>query len=107
MLRFQLNNSFVGSLLIEREDPIDINSLVKDIRRSKEFHGVFFEIVLDVKFIEDGREFVKKAFELGGGIQAITAVIIYKLNPDTHKWSVYYNGRVDYNKYEVGETDIV
>lgn len=103
MLRFQLINSVVGSIVIETDDPIDINGLTQTVKRSEENDGVLFEVILDVEFIKKGRSFIKQAFEIGGGIDADVTVNIYEYHENNRRWELYATGKLNYNKYELGE----
>jgi hypothetical protein len=105
-LRIQLVNDYVGSLVIDKADPIDINSLTQTIKRSDKNDGVVFEIVFDLEFIKEGRRFIKQAFEVGGGIDAQVLVNIYELDPNARRWKLYGAGTVNYNTQDLGEDTV-
>ncbi len=102
-LRVQLINNKFGSLLIERNDPIDINSITKKVLRSDKDDGIVFEIMLDLEFIKEARRYLKLCFEQDGGIDAQVNVNVYDYHPNLRKWIVYYTGQVNYSDRGVSE----
>lgn len=105
-LRFQLLNDFLGPFVIDHDDPIDINAISQTIKRSEENDGVVYEIIIDVEFIKAGREYIKKAYELYGGIDAQVNVNIYEMDPNERRWKLYAQGQINYNKYDLSETGV-
>jgi hypothetical protein len=106
-LRFQLINEIVGTITIEREDPIDINSIPQLVKRSEQYSGIVYEIIFDIEFIKGGKAFAKAAYEQAGGIDAIVICNIYELDPNLKRWKIYGTGQFDYNRYDLGETTVV
>jgi hypothetical protein len=104
MLRFTLYNEALGSVIIEKKDPIGINDIKQTIKRSKDFVGMTYDIVLDVEFIGGGRRFIKKCFDTQGGIDAQCKVTVYEWLAD--QWQFYYEGRINFNKYELTEQSV-
>ena len=103
-LRFTLFNSNLGQLVIDKADPIDINAITQTVKRSKEINeGVLFEIILDVEFIKDARQYIKTAFEQTGGIDAEVQVTVYEYEPNLRKWEIYATGQIDFRQYELSE----
>lgn len=108
MLRIQLINDYIGSKVLEIADPVDINSIEQTIKRSEEFGGVVFEIVLDLEFIKDGRDFIKAAYENDAGIDSIVIVNLYEYNPNSRpRWSLAYSGQINFNNYDLSETGVI
>lgn len=103
MLRVQLINETVGSIVIEKDDPIDINGLTQTLKRSEKDDGVIFEVVLDLEFIKKGRKFIKDCFETAGGIDADVTVNIYDRDFNNRKWELYATGKINYNRYDLSE----
>lgn len=102
MLQIQLISESVGTLNID--NVIDINALTQSIKRSSEVsEGVIFEMVLDVEFIKEGREFLKKAFEQTGGIDAKVEVKVFEYDPNRRRWDLFFNGKINFNRYELTE----
>jgi len=107
MLRIQLINRVIGSRVLELADPIDINSLTQTIKRSSEFGGIMYEMILDLEFIKDGRDFVKRAYEEDAGIDTVTIVNLYEYNPNSRPhWVLGFTGQINYNRYELTETTV-
>lgn len=106
-LRIELINNVVGSKILDYADPVDIHSLGKVVKRSAEAGGVIYEVMLDLAFIKDGRQFMKEAHETAGGIDAIVVVNVYEWDPNVYKWLPYATGQANFNSYDLGEVDIV
>lgn len=108
MLRVQLINNVIGSKVLEVTDPIDINNIIQTYKRSEEHAGVIFEVIFDLQFTKEGRQFIWQAYEQDAGIDTITIVNLYELNPNaTKKWNLVATGQVNYNKFDLGEHDVV
>lgn len=106
-LRFQLLNDSLGPLILEKADPVDINALTQTIKRSEGYDGIIYEIILDVEFIKDGREYIKAAYENYGGIDAQVNVNIYERDPNLRRWVLYTTGQINFNKYDLYEDKVV
>ena len=105
-LRFQLINSVVGSLIVEKADPIGINSLTQNVKRSPTNDGVMYEIILDLDFIKDGRRYFKNAYEQAGGIDAQVDVNIFDYEPNLRTWELYFTGRANMAKWALHEEKV-
>lgn len=106
-LKFQLVNNMFGALVIQKNDPVGINDITQTIKRSEEFEGIVYEIILDVEFIKEGRRFIKQCYEFAGGIDALVVVNIYEYDTNTDLWELYYAGKINYQRYDLGEVDVV
>lgn len=102
-LRVQLINDTIGSAILETADPVDINEVVQTVKRSKESDGIIYEVIMDLEFIQDGRTFIKNAYDLGGGIDSEVFINIYELDPNLRKWNLYSSGQINWNKYDLYE----
>jgi hypothetical protein len=107
MYKVLLINPKLGSLLVNNGDPIDINAISKNVKRSDENDGVVYEMMLDLKFIKDGRNFIKASYETAGGVDSEVVVNIYRRDVNRRKWKVYYVGQINFNKYDLSEEDVV
>lgn len=105
-LRFQLLNDILGPFIIEKNDPIDINAISQTVKRSEENDGVIYEIIIDIEFIKEGRDYIKKAYEQCGGIDAQVSVNVYERDPNAKRWKLYFSGQINFNKYELSETGV-
>jgi hypothetical protein len=94
----------MGSRVIRRYDPIGINDLTFEIKRSEENEGIIYNIVFDLEFIKSSRDFLKSCFEADGGIDSEVIVKIWQRNPNRRpRWSLYATGKVNWNRYELYE----
>src|SRR5690606_7433938 len=83
-------------------------AVIQTYKRSEEYDGVHYEVILNFQFIKDGREFVWAAYEQDAGIDTITTVNIYELWPNAQKkWNLVGTGQINYNKFDLGEVDVV
>jgi hypothetical protein len=105
-LRVQLLNEFLGPLTIEEADPIGINEVTQTVKRSTDNEGVIYEVIFDIDFIKQGRNYLKEAFEKHGGIDAEVLVNMYEYDPNLRKWKLYANGKINYNKYDLYEDKV-
>lgn len=102
-LKVQLVNPFLGTKLLKVADPVDINSLTKTIKKSEDGGGVLFEVILDLEFIKDGREYLKAAHDLHGGIDADVTVNIYERSVSQNKWLIWGTGKVNFQRWGLRE----
>jgi hypothetical protein len=107
MLRVQLICNAIGSLLIDRDDPIDINELILEVRRSEDNDGIVYNVVFDLEFIKASRDFLKTCFESGGGIDSEVVVKIYQRDRNRRRWKIYATGKINWNKRDLLEDRIV
>lgn len=105
-LRFHLYNDSLGPLTVVN-DPIGINDLTQTTKRSEDWEGVLFQIVFDVEFIKEGRDYIKRAYESDGGIDAVVNVSLYNRHPNTRRWEHYGTGRINYNKFDLSDETVI
>jgi len=98
MLRITLTN-IKEEFTIEDADPIGINELVYQIKRSAESEGIFFEVIIGLKFLKrNGLEFLNNSFRLYGGLDAVVLVTVREYDPNSRIWEVYAEGKVNFNR---------
>jgi len=107
MLIIQFLNDIIGPLIIKRYQPIGINELQQKVKRSMDNDGMVYEIIIDLEFIKGGRLYLKKAYELAGGIDADVTCIIFKKNENTRKNEVYFVGSVKMDSFRLHEDRMV
>ena len=61
-----------------------------------EKNGVFHDIVTDLRFVKEGRDYLIDKVDTDG-IHAQTICTIHKKNKDTNEYEFFYQGRVDYS----------
>lgn len=106
-LRIQFFNNKIGSKIIEIADPIGINELTQNVKRSNDNEGILFQVIFDLEFPKDGRRYLKQCFEQAGGIDAVVLTNIYELDPNLRRWRPYSYGKVNYQKFDVYEDRVV
>jgi hypothetical protein len=99
MLRITLQNTKYGQFTIEKNDPVGINELVLNIKRSNKNDGVFFEVIINLKFIKEAIPYIRNCFNNGGGIDALVLVTVYEYDPNSRIWEVYQQGKINFNMY--------
>lgn len=103
MIRIQLIGVDSGkSLTIRKGDPIGINNIVSELKRSKNNDGVVRQVVIDIPFIKRGRTFVKDHFENWGGPDAKVICNIFRLVQE-RDWVLYATGQINFSNYQVTE----
>ncbi len=105
MLRIILNNG-VSEFTIEKSDPININSLILKVKRSEQYDGVTFEVVVNLQFIKEAIPYIKNAFLTRGGIDAQVQVTIMEFNPNRYVWEEYQRGKINFNDYSFNNTTL-
>jgi hypothetical protein len=100
MLRITLTSPKYSQITIEKNDPVGINELVLKVKRSSANDGVFFEVVVSLKFIKEAIPFIEQCFANDGGIDALVVVTIYEYDPNTRIWEVYQKGKINFNNYD-------
>jgi hypothetical protein len=107
MLRIQLINNRLGSRIIDRYDPIGINDLTFEIKRSEENDGIVYNVIFDLEFIKPSRDYLKSCFESDGGIDSEVIVKIWQRDVNRRRWKIYAIGKVNWNGRELFEDRIV
>jgi hypothetical protein len=106
-LRVQLINDKIGVFTIKHDDPIDINSVTRKIKRSTQHEGIMYEISIDIRFIKGGLSFLKQCYEQAGGIDAVVIINVYQLNKTNRQWEIWSTSQVDFNAGDFGEEDVI
>lgn len=98
-----LLNDHMGPLLIEVPDPIGINDVVVNYKRSDKYEGITFDIVLDFDFLEQARVYIGRGFDYYGGPDCQIVVNVYEYEPNTYDWEFFSGGQIAFNKYDMAE----
>lgn len=107
MVRLQLINNRLGSLIIDKNEPIDIQNLTINVKRSEKRHGTVYTVLLNVEFIAESREYLKACFETDGGIDAIVVANLYELDANGKTWNLIIDGSVNFESFDVGEITLI
>lgn len=104
MLRVEFVNGTYGRFVCDparpgSADPIGINELILNVKRSEETAGVVFEITIDLGFILDAKPYVNNCFFNDGGIDALVLVNIREYDPNTRVWELHSTSKVNFNKF--------
>lgn len=102
MLRVQLSNDEVGSLVLDQEDPKGLDTLEQSVKRSDENDGIMFEITLSLDWSKKARRFIQQCYS-AKGIEAVIQVNLYEYDPNGYRWDLYYQGKLDTTKYKINE----
>lgn len=103
MLRIQLINERLGTLLIKDSDPEGLSGLEMTIRRSKEDDGLFKDFSLQLGFNHESRAFIRDVYE-ADGIDGIITANIYDYDVNNDKWEIYYTGQIRLKNYQLDQT---
>lgn len=103
MLRVQLSNEFVGTLVMDDADPKGLDKLSQTIKRSAENDGVIHEISLALDWPKKARSFIKTVYD-NLGIEGVIIVNVFERNANARKWELFYTGVLDLTKYSITET---
>ncbi len=76
IFKFVLNNEIYGSLILEN-DPEGWRNIECILKRSLEYHGIFYEVVAQLDFrCGSGKEYIDRII-LEQGIDAVIGIVIY------------------------------
>lgn len=95
-VRFIVSNSEFGSKVIT--EPEGWNTDQKEISRHKDYHGIFPKFSNALKFVEDGKDYIKMVY----GVIGINADLRLKKqirHPKTDEWVTEYYGYLDMSTY--------
>src|SRR5690348_2212776 len=107
MLRVQLSNSLIGSLVLDQsedglDDPKGLETLEQTVKRSDENDGVMFEITLSLDWTKRAKSFIQSVYAVTG-IESEIIVNLYERDPNARKWEFYYVGKLDMTRYSIDE----
>lgn len=89
--RFTLSNPTYGTTVID--EPIGWADISINVKRDMTSHGLFFDHVVSLKFIDNGRVYLKNAYNTGGIDQYVELKIEVKCS-DTDVFSDFYIGKI-------------
>lgn len=105
MYKLKFYNSKLGPYTVI-PDPIGINELEEIFKRNSEHQGIVNEIIIDLEFIKGARAYVKQAFELSGGIDALVFVSAYRYDENQYRYFHDSTWKVNFKHYKRNEEKI-
>lgn len=105
MYKLKFYNSRLGPYVVI-PDPIGINELEEIFKRNGEHQGIVNEIIIDLEFIKGARAYIKQAFELSGGIDALVFVAAYKYDENKYRYFHESTWKVNFKHYKRNEEKI-
>jgi len=99
--RFTLTHGVFGTLVL-RYAPDGWKDDEFTLTRNMRFFGVFQKFAtLEMKFVKDGRDFIRDCYEAYGVNSDVTVKVEYYLN--TGEWTTRFEGKVDFSTYKISE----
>lgn len=95
-VRYFLQNENLGSILIV--EPIGWNEDRKELERHKEYNGIFPKFSNNLKFIGNGYEYLKLAYDIYG-VNVSVRLLKEQKHPKTDIWTRIYDGYLDFTTY--------
>lgn len=102
--RFTLSNSVFGTLVL-RYAPDGWKDDEYTVTRNMKYFGIFRKFAtLELKFIKDGRDFIKDCYEAYGINAVIGIKVEYYLNSGS--WQTRFEGTIDLSTYKISELSV-
>lgn len=102
--RFTLSNSVFGTLVL-RYAPDGWKDDEYTMTRNMKYFGIFRKFAtLELKFIKDGRDFIKDCYEAYGINAVIGIKVEYYLNSGS--WQTRFEGTIDLSTYKISELSV-
>jgi len=107
MLRIELISNKLGVLIIDKHEPLDIQNLAINVKRSEKKQGIVYTVLLNVEFIAEAKDFLQAAFETDGGIDCVMGCNLYERRDDDRGWDLRLDASVNFESYDLGEIDLI
>lgn len=91
--------------LLLKDDPIGWDSDEKELSRNEEYDGIFPKFSNSLKFIGDGRDYLKFIYDVYG-INAEIRMTKEEKDPDQDLWELSYDGYLDMSTFELQDNRI-
>lgn len=95
-IRFIITNKQFGSKIIT--EPEGWSTDQKEISRHQDYHGIFPKFSNSLKFVEDGKDFIKLIYDVVG-INADLRLKKEIRHPKTDEWILEYSGFLDMSTF--------
>lgn len=100
--RFTLTNTDSGDLILS-DEPIGWDSIVINLTRDRDSHGLFFESAVSLKFYGEGRNYIKNIYETFG-IDAFVGLII-DIQCSDEPFQNFFTGKLLLSASEFDDSD--
>lgn len=90
--KFILDNSIEGSLPLS-DEPIGWADVVFNIKRNMQWHGIFFEYAINLRFYAEGYDYIKNIYDTQG-IEAQITISIQMKCTDTDSFTSFFEGKL-------------
>jgi len=83
-----------------KNNPIGITETGKHFERHEVYHGIFTNISLKIDFVNRvgyGGDFIKAEYDTRG-IKGTMNADLYKYNPNTNDYDIFYRGKIDFSE---------
>ena len=95
-VRYMLRHQLLGSEVIV--EPEGWNEDEKELVRHADYHGIFPQFSNNLRFVENGYDYLKTAYEVLG-INADVQLVKDERHPKTDVWTRVYQGTLDFSTY--------
>lgn len=102
-VRFIIDNTEFGSKVITEPEGWDTDQ--KEISRHKDYHGIFPKFSNSLKFVEDGKDYIKMVYAVVG-INAELRLKKQIRHPKTDEWITEYYGYLDISTYSYEDNKV-
>lgn len=96
--RFTLDSASYGTLVLA-DEPIGWADVVQTFKRDKDWHGIFFDFTLSLKFWGQGHAYVRNVYE-NIGIDEYVELLVEIACSDTDGFEEFYRGKLLMAKYK-------
>lgn len=103
-LRVQLFNDRLGNLLMNDIDPKGLDSFKDSIKRSADNEGVVYSFSTNLEFPKRAKQFIRQAYQIDGGIDAIIYITFYEYDSNAYKWNILQNAKLKLSNLAFDET---
>ncbi|MGB3946679.1 MAG: hypothetical protein WBM13_01735 [Bacteroidia bacterium] len=90
--RFTLTNAIEGDLILS-DEPIGWADIVLNVKRDMKLHGVFFEYAINLKFYEEGYNYIRRVYDLQSR-EAYIGILVETKCSDTDAFDEFYIGKL-------------
>lgn len=101
--KFTLSNTIEGPLVLT-DEPIGWADITENIKRDPQWHGIFFDYSVSLKFWGQGFDYITNIYETQGIEGKISLLVEYK-GDDRRAFATYYSGKLVLAKLDLTHAD--